>query len=110
MIPTAFVPFRALILEINGIDSVEEALAGYVRGEALTLLDLTDTYGGELNGAVTTDPAAEGTVTADVNVAMINEAWTGGFSDETLSGSFGGSFGYKTFSFNFTGEFDATRN
>ena len=78
-------------------------------GLAASLFGLTDTYQGELNGAITIDPVAAGTVSADVKITTLNEDWAGEFDGERFTGDFDGTFSYDVYTFTFTGQFDTER-
>ena len=52
--------------------------------------NLTDTYCGDLEGDITTDPLCEGQLVADMGFDTITDDWEGQFTGLILTGSFEG--------------------
>jgi hypothetical protein len=72
---------------------------------------LMGSQSGALEGEITSDPSAEGTVSVgDASTTIISDDWTGSFTDDdTLYGEFEGSTTYLHYTIDYLGTFEVSR-
>jgi hypothetical protein len=96
----------------TAIIDVEEAAATQISGRgtcafAGVLASLMGSQTGLLEGEITSDPDAEGTVSVGT---IITDDWEGAFSDDdTLYGEFDGNITYLTYSVDYVAAFEVVR-